>query len=150
MIFTVLGSDDKYICVYFVYLIIYILCITFYCFLLSKYTYYIHILCGLVLYIFDIFSLIASFKFFEKRFFSFIIIFPIISTVILLIFQYSWIKDSLKTFKFSTIGLSEIIYLIITITLSMSRARDYVQEALILDLAIFTPFALYVVGQNCG
>lgn len=149
MFFTSLGfDDDDFLIVYIVYLILYIPCIIFYCFLLSKYTKDIHILCGLVLYIFDILSFIVSFKFFNP--FSVLIVSPVISTIILFVFHYLWIKNGLKTFKISTVGLSEIIYLLIAITISMKLAKNYVRGAVILNLAIFTPLALYVIGQCCG
>ena len=67
MYFTFLCFDDNYIIFHIIYLILYILCITFIVFL-SKYTKDIHIICGLVLYIFDVLSVIVSFKFFNKGF----------------------------------------------------------------------------------
>ena len=50
----------------YIYPIIYIPCIVFYCFLLSKYTDNKNILCGLIIYILDILTYIIAILIFEK------------------------------------------------------------------------------------
>ena len=150
MTFTFLCFDQRFICVLIIYLIIYIPCISFFCFLLSYYTDYIYILCGLISYIFDSLSLIISFTIFGGNIFFFILFSSAFTVVILLIFHYNWIEDGLITFKISTVGLSEIIYLSLVVWLSKEKLDNLILEALACDLAIFSPFALYILGQCCA
>ena len=150
MTFTFLCFDQRFICVLIIYLIIYIPCISFFCFLLSYYTDYIYILCGLISYIFDSLSLIISFTIFGGNIFFFILFSSAFTVVILLIFHYKWIGDGLITFKISTVGLSEIIYLSLVVWLSKEKLDNLILEALACDLAIFSPFALYILGQCCA
>ena len=74
----------------YIYPIIYIPCIVFYCFLLSKYTDNKNILCGLILYILDILTYIITILIFKKIYYILFSIFSSIITVItLLIFHYA-------------------------------------------------------------
>ena len=92
MTFTFLCFDQRFICVLIIYLIIYIPCISFFCFLLSYYTDYIYILCGLISYIFDSLSLIISFTIFGGNiFFSYYS-----HQLLLLLFYLSFIIIGLK------------------------------------------------------
>lgn len=150
MTFTFLCFDENFFFVHIIYLIIYIPCISFFCFLLSYYTDYIYILCGLISYIFDSLSLIISFTIFGGNIFFFILFSSAFTVVILLIFHYKWIGDGLITFKISTVGLSEIIYLSLVVWLSKEKLDNLILEALACDLAIFSPFALYILGQCCA
>ena len=124
----------------------------FYCFALSGATDKINVICGVVLYIFDILSLIISILIFEigsKMYKLFIIISCLITIVILIIFHFKSINDGLVTFKISTVGASEIIYLIIT-SYGISKTiesydNDYLFRAVIYDLAIFTLLILAII-----
>ena len=122
----------------------------FYCFALSGATDKINVICGVVLYIFDILSLIISILIFEigsKMYKLFIIISCLITIVILIIFHFKSINDGLITFKISTVGASEIIYLIITsIFVSVSAdTNNYLFGAVAFDLAIFTLLVLAII-----
>ena len=97
----------------YIYLILYIPCIVFYCFLISDGTDNINVLCGLILYILDILTFIITILIFEKIYYIVFFAFSSIITIItLLIFHFVWIKDGLITFKISTVGLSEYIYIL--------------------------------------
>ena len=128
----------------YIYLILYIPCIVFYCFVLSKYTDNKHILCGLILYILDILSFFIIILFFEKIYYILVITFSLITTIItLLIFHLAWIKDDLITFKITIIGLFEILYLFIITALTIRSNNEYfIIETIIFDLAFFYPFAI--------
>ena len=107
------GGDNK--CLY-IHIILYIPCIVFYCFASSGYTDKINVICGLILYLSNIISYLISLLAFEisiELLILFGIISGLLSSTILIIFHLKFINDGLITFKISTVGLSEIIYLII-------------------------------------
>ena len=147
MCFTALCIEDykrgsKWL---YIYLIIYIPCVVFYFFLLSGATNNINIICGLVLYILDILSFIIVIMIYKEiRYIVFIIFSVVITIIILLIFHFVWIKDGLITFKISTVGLSEIIYLIIITKFSIYKVEEYLFETIVFDLAIFSPLAFII------
>lgn len=147
MCFTALCIEDykrgsKWL---YIYLIIYIPCVVFYFFLLSGATNNINIICGLVLYIFDILSFFVVIMIYKEiRYIVFIIFSVVITIIILLIFHFVWIKDGLITFKISTVGLSEIIYLIIITKFSIYKVEEYLFETIVFDLAIFSPLAFII------
>jgi len=147
MCFTALCIDDynrdsKWL---YIYLIIYIPCMVFYCFLLSGATNNINIICGLVLYILDILSFIIVIIIYKEiRYIVFILFSVVIAIIILLVFHFVWIKDGLITFKISTVGLSEIIYLIIITKFSIRKVHDYLFETIVFNLGIFSPLAFIV------
>ena len=123
----------------------------FYCFALSGATDKINVICGVVLYIFDILSLIISILIFEigsKMYKLFIIISCLITIVILIIFHFKSINDGLITFKISTVGASEIVYLILCsfgIEKVIWNSEQYLFGAIVFDLAIFTPLIVVIV-----
>lgn len=132
----------------YIYIILYIPCIIFYCFLLSDYTNYINIICGLTLFILDIISFIVIIVIFSKiHYIAFLILSAIITIITLLIFHFKWIGNGLTTFKISTVGLSEIIYLAIVtfVTIEKFEIENYVFETIVFDLAIFSPLAIVVL-----
>ena len=123
----------------------------FYCFALSGATDKINVICGVVLYIFDILSFIISvliFQFGCNMFILFIITSGLISIIILIIFHFKSINDGLITFKISTVGASEIIYLILCsfgIEKVIWNSKQYLFGAIVFDLAIFTLLILVIV-----
>ena len=129
----------------YIYLILYIPCVIFYCFLLSDITKNINIICGLLLFILDIISFIAIIVIFSKiHYIAFLILSAIITIITLIIFHFKWIGNGLTTFKISTVGLSEIIYLSLVtyITIEKFQIENYVFETIVFDLAIFSPLAI--------
>ncbi len=96
------------------------------------------------------YHLLLVLQFSGEIFFFFILFSSAFTVVILLIFHYNWIEDGLITFKISTVGLSEIIYLSLVVWLSKEKLDNLILEALACDLAIFSPFALYILGQCCA
>lgn len=126
----------------YLYLIVYVPCIVFFCFLISDGTDNVNVLCGLILFIVDILAFIIIILIFGKIYYIFFSVLSAVFTVIiLLIFHYYWIKDGLITFKISTVGLSEIIYLIIITIFSITKVKEYLFEAIVFDLGIFSPVA---------
>ena len=131
----------------YIYLFLYIPCIIFYCFLLSDYTKYINIICGLTLFILYILSFITTIVIFGKiSYIAFAVLSSIITIITLVIFHFKWIGNGLVTFKISTVGISEIIYisLVTCITIEKLEIENFVIETIIFNLAIFSPLALAV------
>ena len=142
------SRDSKF---FYIIIILYIPCMVFYCFALSGATDKINVICGVVLYIFDILSFIISvliFQFGCNMFILFIITSGLISIIILIIFHFKSINDGLITFKISTVGASEIIYLILC-SLGINKyvwdSDYYLFGAIVFDLAIFTPLIVVIV-----
>ena len=76
------------------------------------------------------------------------IISGLISIVVLIIFHFKYIYDGLITFIISTVGLSEIIYLII-VSLGVKKyvyQTEYRYGTAVFDYAIFTPVILLILG----
>ena len=140
-----INIDNKGSKLLYIHLIVYIICVVFYCFLLSSVTDNINIICGLTLYILDILSFIVVILIFKDiKYIAFMIFSSVITIITLLIFHFAWIKDGLITFKISTVGLSEIIYLIIITYFSIEKVYEYLYETIIIDLGIFTPLFIIV------
>ena len=142
------NRDSKF---FYIIIILYIPCMVFYCFALSGATDKINVICGVVLYIFDILSFIISvliFQFGCNMFILFIITSGLIFIIILIIFHFKSINDGLITFKISTVGASEIIYLILC-SLGINKyvwdSDYYLFGAIVFDLAIFTPLIAALV-----
>jgi hypothetical protein len=138
----------------YLYLVLYIPCITFYCFLLSKFCNYKYIICGVLLYNMDILSFILTIKCYdeiEAKYCPFLILSSLITIIILVLFHYLLINDTVITIKISSVGLSEIIYIIIIIEITISRVEveEYLFEAVIFNLGIFTPVAYLVLIAVC-
>lgn len=139
----------------YIYIILYIPCITLYCFALSGIMNKNNVICGLVLYVLDILSFIIAILIFDyglKMLILFGIISGVISIVILIIFHYKLIKKGLITFKISTVGLSEIIYLIIISIYVVKRLDDYdyIYATMAFNLGKFVIFIIAVLMLIIG
>ena len=130
----------------YIYLILYIPCMVYYCFLISSVTDNVNVLCGLILYILDILTFIITILIFQKIYYILFMAFSaLITTITLLIFHFGWIKDGLVTFKISTVGLSEILYIVFVAIYSIEKVNKYLYATIVFDLAIFSPFAALVL-----
>ena len=136
---------------FYVNIVLYVPCIVFYSFALSGVTDKIHVICGQVLYLLDILSFMITLLIYEfglKMYILFGIISGLISIVVLIIFHFKYIYDDLITFIISTVGLSEIIYLII-VSLGVKKyvyKTEYRYGTAVFDYAIFTPVILLILG----
>ena len=68
---------------------------------------------------------------FQKIYYILFMAFSAIITIItLLIFHFGWIKDGLVTFKISTVGLSEILYLVFVAIYSIEKVINIFMQQL--------------------
>ena len=137
-------------CSFYVNIVLYVPCIVFYSFALSGVTDKIHVICGQVLYLLDILLFMINLLIYEfglKMYILFGIISGLISIVVLIIFHFKYIYDGLITFIISTVGLSEIIYLILAaiVIIKVIEHYDYRYGAVAFDLTIFTPLIAALV-----
>ena len=121
-------GNDRYINLLYIHMVLYVPCMVCYCFALSGFTEKINIIFGLVLYNLDILSFIIAVLIIEvglKMYILFSIISGLISIIVLIIFHFKYINDSLTTLIISTVGLSEIIYLILAAIVIIKVIEHY-------------------------
>lgn len=133
----------------YIYIALYIPCMIFYLFALSGPTDYINVVCAVVLYMMDLLAFIIAIRKFPYEL-PFYILFGILSgifTIItLIIFHFTAVKDGLTTFKISTVGLSEIIYLyIISFAIVKFNVDDTLFVVIVFNLGIFAPLAVVIL-----
>ena len=144
--FLLIDDDYSELCNYcqaYIYFIIYIFAITFYCFLLSKFTEQRYILCTLSQILYQFIAIELYFFIFRTSnsigyFFSIIFI----NLISILLFYFFWIKETIPIIVISSISLVYILYLIIWFLI---WKKNYDINSNIIYIVVFDNYGLFMV-----
>ena len=143
---ALIEDDDDSICWYFsgysLY-IIYIFSITFYCFLLTRFTEEKYIICALSQILYQYFAIELYFFIFKStNSLGFFIIQIIVNVISILCFYFFWINESIPIVIISSISFVYIIYL--TIAFSIWK-NSYEINDIQIYIAVFFNFGIFLL-----